>query len=69
MAEPESEPRCKCGYDKRHPMVSAEPRYDAKGWFWLIMGATPDPVRVVFKCRRCDQVIDESDDPEELKRA
>jgi hypothetical protein len=50
-------------------MVSAEPRYDAKGWFWLIMGATPDPVHVVFKCRRCDQVIAESDDPEELKRA
>lgn len=62
------EPKCKCGYDRHHTMVSAEPHYDVRGWFWLIMGATPTPVKISFKCRRCDQVIEETTDPDELKR-
>jgi hypothetical protein len=62
------EPRCACGYGRGHYMVSAEGKYDAKGWFLLMLGATPDPVRLVYSCRRCGGSLGESTDPEDLKR-
>jgi hypothetical protein len=36
------------------------------GWVLLIVGVTPQPRRVVFRCRRCDFVFGETRDPRVL---
>jgi hypothetical protein len=45
-------------------MVTGEGEYGMWGWLLIIVGATPTPVRIRFRCRECDQVITTSDDPE-----
>jgi hypothetical protein len=62
-AEADTElPRCKCGYDRHHYMVSAEPIY---GWWKLFvvsMGISQKPEGIRYHCRRCDQVFDSTDE-------
>ncbi len=57
---------CRCGHDRDHTMVSPEPEYGVLGYVRLMMGGTPTPSRVRFRCRSCNQVFDESVDPAEL---
>ncbi len=57
---------CTCGHDRDDPMVSPEPEYGVLGYVRLMIGGTPTPHRVRFRCRACNQVFDETTDPAEL---
>lgn len=60
---------CACGHDRYHPMVSPELEYSAWGTFWVtVMGVSAVPLRAKFRCRRCGERFDFSDDPAELKK-
>jgi len=60
---------CNCGHDRYHPMVSPHLEYSAWGSFWItVMGVSAVPLRARFRCRRCKQTFDFSDDPVELKK-
>jgi rubrerythrin len=49
-------------------MVSAQLKYTAWGWFWLtFIGASANPIRAVWRCRVCGDVVAETEDPEALK--
>ena len=62
-------PTCRCGHDRDHYMVTAECKYTGWGWFWVaLVGASANPVKVVYRCRRCRQVLEETTDPAVLKR-
>ena len=58
--------RCHCGYGRGHHFVSEEAEYTTMGWALLIIGVTPQPTRVVFRCRRCDFVFGQTTDPRVL---
>jgi hypothetical protein len=61
-------PRCRCGHDRFHLMVSKEPLYTAWHKFWVMfMGVSATPIQVDFRCRVCKQVFDTSTDPEDLR--
>jgi len=64
-----SEPlRCSCGYTRDHFMVSAERRYGFFGWFFLLfMTAGATPIEIVWRCRRCGDVIARAADPDTLE--
>jgi hypothetical protein len=49
-------------------MVSAEPEHGVLGYVRLMIGGTPTPHRVRFRCRECNQVFDETTDREELEQ-
>lgn len=53
---------CVCGYRRGHHFVSEEAEYTIMGWVLLIIGVTPQPIRVIFRCRRCDFVFGETRD-------
>jgi hypothetical protein len=55
--------RCSCGYRRSHHFVSEEAEYTVIGWVLLIVGVTPQPRRVVYRCRRCDFIFGETTDP------
>jgi hypothetical protein len=57
-------PTCRCGHDRHHKKVSAEAEHGVLGYARLIIGGTPIPKLVRFRCRDCGQVIEETDDPE-----
>ena len=54
---------CGCGHAFDHHMVTAEGEYGVLGWLLMIIGATPTPVRIKYRCRRCDQVFLVTEDP------
>lgn len=55
-------PRCRCGHDRTHYMVSAEPKYGFWQMIVVIMGISQQPRRIEYRCRRCDQVFDATED-------
>lgn len=59
-------PRCRCGYDRHHYMVSASPSHGVGGWLRLFVGISTRPHKITYRCRRCDDVIEESTEPEAL---
>ena len=62
-------PRCSCGYDRHHHLVSQERSYTSWGSFWvMLMGVSASPIRIDFKCRRCKEKFDFITNSEELKR-
>jgi hypothetical protein len=66
----DDEPRmCRCGYDRYHLMVTPELEYTIWGTFWVtVMGVSAVPQRARFRCRRCRERFDFTDDPQELKK-
>lgn len=58
-------PRCKCGHDRTHYMVSAEPQYGIWQLFVVSMGISQKPKSIEYRCRRCDQVFDRTEDVSE----
>ncbi len=44
-------------------MVSPEPEYTFSRWVALMFGISARPVRIKYRCRRCDQIFDETSDP------
>ena len=66
-APPAPVPRCRCGYDKRHPMVSHQFDYPLRSWLLVsLLGITRRPSRVKFWCCRCNVVFDSTTDPKVL---
>lgn len=55
--------RCSCGHDHEHFMVSAENDYTFWGWVLVWTGVSAIPRRVRFRCRDCQEVFAETDDP------
>lgn len=61
--------KCACGHDRNHPEVQQEPEYTFIGWLMLSMlGMTPVPDRIAFRCIRCRQTIGFSRDPKLLHK-
>ena len=56
-------PRCRCGHDKKHPVVSPSAEYTVLGWFLTLMGISARPTAIKFVCRRCDEVVEKTTDP------
>ena len=62
------ERKCLCGYTRGHPHVQQEPEYTLWGWIQLSMlGVTPLPERIEFRCRRCGKSLGVSRDPALLR--
>lgn len=66
MATKSEEPRCPCGHDRNHYMVSPSPDHGVGGWFKLLIGISTRPTRITYVCRRCDTTIAETTAPEVL---
>jgi hypothetical protein len=65
----DSTPKCACGYDRHHHLVSQERSYTSWGSFWvMLMGVSASPIRIDFKCRRCKEKFDFITNSRELKR-
>lgn len=60
--------RCRCGYDKRHPMVRPVKRYGVTGAMLLMMGYTALPRRIDITCPTCGAVFNAITAREELVR-
>lgn len=61
--------KCPCGHTRSHPEVQQEPEYTLWGWIQLSMlGITPLPDRIVFRCIRCKKSLGVSRDPALLRR-
>lgn len=58
-------PRCKCGHDRTHYMVSAEPQYGVWQLLVVSMGISQQPRSIEYRCRRCNEVFDRTDDVRE----
>jgi hypothetical protein len=71
--DPESQPDdspaavCRCGFARDHYMVSAEPDYTFWAWILMTVGISASPERIRYRCRRCDQVLEETREPAVLK--
>jgi hypothetical protein len=63
------EKKCACGHTRGHPEVAQDPEYTLWGWIQLSMlGITPLPERIVFRCRRCGKSLGVSRDPALLRK-
>ena len=51
---------CRCGHGRDHKMVTVETEHGVLGMIRLIIGGTPTPRKVRFRCSTCNQVFDES---------
>lgn len=47
-------PRCPCGHDRNHTMVSPNAEYTFGGWCLIMVGISARPVAINFTCRRCE---------------
>ncbi len=67
---PSDAPRrtCRCGHERDHPMVSANPQYSFIGWCAILTGISWEPTSAAFTCRRCDETFETVSDPTELKK-
>lgn len=65
---PPSERRCPCGHTRQHAKVEASPKYKWTGWVLLMMGSTPTPASVLFRCTVCGRSLGASTDPAVLRR-
>jgi len=63
------ERKCPCGHTRNHPEVAQDAEYTLWGWIQLSMlGVTPLPDRIEFRCRRCGKSLGVSRDPALLRK-
>lgn len=65
VSEPQAKdetPRCPCGHDRNHYMVTADPQYNVWQLFVVSMGISQKPKGIEYRCRRCDKVFDATTD-------
>jgi len=63
------ERKCPCGHTRGHPEVAQDAEYTLWGWIQLSMlGVTPLPDRIEFRCRRCGKSLGVSRDPSLLRK-
>ncbi|MGZ3451969.1 MAG: hypothetical protein ACXWUG_07520 [Polyangiales bacterium] len=63
-----AEPRCSCGHDRHHYMVTPSAVHGLGGWLRVFIGISTRPKEIRYQCRRCDEVIEKTTDAEELDR-
>ena len=61
------ERRCSCGNGVDDFWVRPDCRYSLFGSLMYLIGATPRPVRVDYKCARCGEVVASSRDEDVLE--
>jgi len=59
---------CRDGFDKNHHMVTPQAEYSGIGWFLVTFGITTRPVKIKYKCRKCNEIFDESTSNEDLDK-
>lgn len=59
-------PRCRCGHDRRHHLVSTSFDYSFGGWCLSLIGISARPRAIRYVCRRCEQVFDKTTDPKTI---
>ena len=60
---------CHCGHKKGDPAIQEEPEYTTWGWIMLSMlGMTPRPHHISFRCMYCREEVGQSRDPRLLER-
>lgn len=64
---PAALPTCSCDHDREHPHVDAERHYNLRGGLTFATGTTGTPSRIVFRCRDCGEVVEDSRDPAVMK--
>lgn len=63
------ERKCPCGHNRSHPAVAQDAEYTLWGWIQLSMlGVTPLPDRIEFRCRKCGKSLGVSRDPALLRK-
>ncbi len=62
-------PKCSCGFDRNHFMTTTKGKYSFWGWLGLLYGISMKPRKVLFKCTRCGEAFDETDDASYLKKS
>lgn len=55
---PADRPRCRCGHDRDHFMVSPVAHYTFLGWVLVITGISAPITHMDFRCRQCDQILE-----------
>jgi hypothetical protein len=60
-------PRCKCGHDRNHPMVSPQADYSFFGWAFILVGVSWEPKSIEFVCRTCGESVERLVDPKLMK--
>ena len=58
--------RCACGHDLNHQEVLPEPVYAGWAWLLFLIGVTAMPLKVLYRCWRCRQVLKVTRDPNVL---
>jgi hypothetical protein len=59
--------RCHCGHEMGHAAIEEEPEYTTWGWIMLSMlGMTPRPDHIAFRCMYCRKEVGRSRDPKLL---
>ncbi len=58
---------CKCGNKLGLPLVSPKSEYSALGWVLVSFGISHSPVKVVFSCDQCGEVLETITDKALLK--
>ncbi|HET6566547.1 MAG TPA: hypothetical protein VFG50_01195 [Rhodothermales bacterium] len=59
--------RCRCGHDRGHPLVQADPTFGFWSWFMLFNGASGTPKKLTYRCTRCGEVFGTTRDPKVLR--
>lgn len=61
--------KCHCGHRRGDAAIQEEPEYTTWGWIMLSMlGMTPRPHHISFRCLYCRQEVGQSRDPKLLAR-
>ena len=61
------EKTCFCGHRRGDPEIQEEPEYTTWGWLMLSMlGMTPRPDHISFRCAKCRKEVARSRDPKLL---
>lgn len=64
----EASKTCRCGHDRTHYMVTKDFEYSKGGWLTVLFGISTAPKKLKYRCTNCKDVIEEIDDPQELKK-
>ena len=63
----QADKQCRCGHSREHRMVSLQAKYSFWNMVWLLFGASVTPRGISWVCRLCSEVIDKTDDPEQIE--
>lgn len=59
---------CSCGNNSLSDDTEAECKYSGVGWLLLFIGMSAQPTEVVFRCKKCGEIIESKTDEKTLKQ-